>query len=163
MIQPTPKLIAQNIVNPTFSNLTDMSPTEFLGGLFPALISLGLVIGAIVFLFYFVMGAIHWITSGGDKMKLELSRKKITTALVGLIILLSFVAILALAENLFGIGLRRIEVGPFRIELTGGSTNSSVGCDYYNIPDCGGSACPVCNESSGTWYCDSSMTPPCPI
>lgn len=148
MITLLPQLIAQNLRNPAFNSLSNMDPTEFFGGLIPALVSLGLVIGAIVFLFYFIIGAIGWITSGGDKMKTEQARNKITTALVGLVILFSFIAILSLAERFFGIGMRRIEVGPFRIELVGDSVTEEseetcgtpdhcvppqVWCDY---PDC---------------------------
>jgi hypothetical protein len=52
-------------------------------------------------------------------MKMEQARNRITTALVGIVILLSFVGILNLVEIFFGIGLRRVEVGPFNIQLTG--------------------------------------------
>lgn len=112
-------VLAQTINNKAIPSLSDFSAAEFFGNLIPALISLGLVIGAIVFLAYFLTGAISWISSGGDKMKIEQAKSKITTALIGLFVLLCFIGIIALFERFFGIGMRRIEIGPFHIELTG--------------------------------------------
>jgi hypothetical protein len=153
MILSTSQLIAQNITNPALNSYSDVSATEFLGGLIPALVGLGFVIGAIVFLFFFISGAISWITSGGDKMKLEQARKRIVTAVVGLVILLSFFGLLNLVEAFFGIGLRRIEVGPFHIELTGDGDDSEFSCppgqmrcyDMNGDPFCfpQGPACPI--------------------
>jgi len=121
MITLFPQLIAQTINNRALGPLGNLSPTEFFSGLIPALLSLGFVIGVIVFIFIFIIGAIGLIASGGDKMKMEQARSRIVTALIGITILLSFFAILSLTEHFFGIGLRQIEVGPFRIELTGNS------------------------------------------
>jgi hypothetical protein len=142
-----PQHIAQVVNNPALGDWGDMGATQFLGGLIPALVSLGLVIGAVAFLFYFIMGAISWITSAGDKMKLEQARNRIITALVGLVILLSFIGILNLAERFFGIGLRRIEVGPFRIELTG----DSGGGPGPSCPPCADPSHSQCGEYPDCW------------
>lgn len=154
-----PQLIAQSIENPAFDSLTDMSPTEFFGGLIPALIALGLVIGAVVFFFYFIMGAIHWITSGGDKMKMEQARSKITTALVGIIILLSFIGILGLIERFFGIGLGQIRVGPFQIEFSGRASTASGSSTSETIPSGGNSNCPCGGECAGYFATTNTIGP----
>ena len=111
-------VLAQSIENPALGGLGSLNAGEFFGLLIPALVSLGLVIGVIVFIFYFLTGAISWISSGGDKMKIEQAKSKLTTALIGLIILLSFIAIISLLEAFFGIGLRQVGVGKFRIEFS---------------------------------------------
>jgi NADH:ubiquinone oxidoreductase subunit 6 (subunit J) len=60
-------------------------------------------IGAIIVLVFFIWGAIEWITSGGDKGKLENARNKITQAIVGLIILVgSFVILGFISDTFFG-------------------------------------------------------------
>jgi len=59
-------------------------------------------IGAIMVLLYFIMGAMEWITSGGDKNKLESARNKMMHAILGLIILVSsFVIIGFVSGGLF--------------------------------------------------------------
>ena len=111
-------VFAQTINNPVLGDLGSLSGSEFFGRLIPALLSLALVIGAIIFLFYFLLGAINWITSGGDKMKIERARDRISAALVGLIILFSFIAIIDLIECFFGIGLREVTLGPFQVNFS---------------------------------------------
>src|SRR5574339_594069 len=96
--------------NPAIPGLGS-SPTEFFGNLIPAALGLLLVIGVVVFVFYLILGAIDWISSGGDKAKYESAKHKISTAIIGITILLSFFAILSLVECFCGIGLRGITVG----------------------------------------------------
>ncbi len=111
------EVYAQTINNKAIGPLGKLDPASFLSKLLPALIALGFVIGAIVFIFYFLFGAVSWITSEGDKMKVEQAKNKITTAIVGLFVLLTLFAILNLVERFFGIGLRKIGIGPFNITL----------------------------------------------
>lgn len=141
-------VLAQNIRNPAIGDLADLTGPEFLGRLIPALVSLGLVIGAIVFLFFFLTGAISWISSGGDKMKIEHARSKITTALIGLVILLSFMAIIGFVECFFGIGLREVSVGPFQI-------------NFSNVPMCGGGGSPPPPTPPTCVPCPPPYGPPC--
>jgi NADH:ubiquinone oxidoreductase subunit 6 (subunit J) len=60
------------------------------------------VVGAVIALFYLVMGAIGWITSGGDKTKTEAARNKITSAVIGLLILGAVFVIFTLVLGVFG-------------------------------------------------------------
>ena len=112
-------LIAQIISNPALGDLGALTGPEFFGKLIPALVGLGFVIGAIVFVFILIYGAIQWISSGGDKMKMESARSNIASALVGVVILLGFFAILNLVSCFFGIGIGRINVGEFNITFSG--------------------------------------------
>ena len=107
------------ITNPAIPGATAGTGTAFLGRLVPALLSALLVIGVVVFLFFLLMGAIQWITAGGDKGKLEGAKTHLTNAIIGVVILLSFFAVLSLVECFFGIGLRGINIGPFTVNFSG--------------------------------------------
>lgn len=65
-----------------------------------------LFVFAIVFaLFVIIFGAIQWITSGGDKQKLEGARKRIIFAIVGLLVVLFAFFIVNLVGSVFGVTL----------------------------------------------------------
>ncbi len=74
---------------------------------FGALISkyLGVVMtgAALLLLLYLVWGSIEWITSEGDKGKLEKARSKITQAIIGIIVLAASLAVFNLVQNFLGI------------------------------------------------------------
>jgi quinol-cytochrome oxidoreductase complex cytochrome b subunit len=58
------------------------------------------IIGSLVFT---VWGAVEWITSGGDKDKLGSAKKKITTALIGLVVLSLAFMIVYMVGKIIGI------------------------------------------------------------
>ncbi len=60
-------------------------------------IKLFFTIAALVALYYLIMGAFEWLSSGGDDDKISGARKKITAAVIGLIMI---VAVLAIAWTL---------------------------------------------------------------
>jgi len=101
------------------SSLAGMRGATFLGNLLPAVMGAILVIGVVIFLFTFLLGAIEWISSGGDKGKMESAKSKLTNALIGIVILLGFFAIVSFLECFFGIGLRQITIGSFNVSLSG--------------------------------------------
>lgn len=60
-------------------------------------------IGGLLVLFYFVWGAIEWITAGGESGKIEKARLRMMHAVVGLLILVSSFVILGyISTALFG-------------------------------------------------------------
>lgn len=59
--------------------------------------------GALLCLFFILLGAIEWITSGGDSSKVEGARNKITNAVIGLVVLSATLAIFTLIQNFLGI------------------------------------------------------------
>lgn len=113
------QLIAQTINNPALGSLGGLNGVQFFSRLLPALMSMGFVGGVIIFTFMLIIGGIEWISSGGDKVAYENAKKRITNALIGITILLGFFAILSLVECFFGIGLRRVTIGPFNIRFIG--------------------------------------------
>lgn len=104
------------ITNPALGNLSSNSGIEFFQKLIPSLIGLAFVAGVIVFFFMLLLGAIQWMTSGGDKGNMEIARGRITSALIGIIILFSVFAIIKLVEGFFGISILALDIGPLIIK-----------------------------------------------
>jgi fumarate reductase subunit C len=61
----------------------------FLGSMMNA----AMVLAAVIAFAFMLWGAVEWITSAGDKSKMESARNKITNAVIGLIVLAAVVAI----------------------------------------------------------------------
>ena len=110
-----------NITNPLLgpaleSSLSSDDPSNFLGLVLPNFIGLVMVAGAVFFVFMILWGAVQWILSGGDKAAIEGARGRITSALVGIILLLSSFALIKIIETFFGIDILSIDIGPLVIQ-----------------------------------------------
>jgi len=75
------------------------------------------IIAGLIALLYLLLGALSWITSGGNKESVDKAREKIQAALVGLILIFAVLAIIAIIENIFflpnqGLGLTKPIVFP---------------------------------------------------
>lgn len=73
-------------------------------------IKLSFVIASVVFLFMLVWGGIEYISAGGDKERLGNSTKRITNALIGIVILLGSYAIFKLVNLIFGINILMLDI-----------------------------------------------------
>lgn len=73
-----------------------------LGSVLSSVLNLIVVIAALLVLFYLILGGIEWITSGGDKGKTEGARNKITSAVIGIIVLAASYAIFRLIITFLG-------------------------------------------------------------
>lgn len=65
------------------------NPGSALGTLIARLFSIILVIGGGLVMIYLVWGAIDWISSSGEKEKIQKAQHKLTYALIGIVILFS--------------------------------------------------------------------------
>jgi UDP-N-acetylmuramyl pentapeptide phosphotransferase/UDP-N-acetylglucosamine-1-phosphate transferase len=109
--------IADAITNPALGgSLQGKSGSEFFQDLIPRMVGLAFVVGVLIFFFIMVVGAIQWISSGGDKTAVEGARGKITNAIVGVVILLSTFALLKVIEDFFGINILTLDIGPLKIQ-----------------------------------------------
>ncbi len=97
-ILPTPMSI--------FGKVKPPGPLEELGigsigisGFVNALIRLIYMLAAVIFVFMLLWGAIEWLMSGGDKEKVQSAGKRLTNAIIGIVLLAVTFAIL----NLIGI------------------------------------------------------------
>lgn len=100
------------ITNPVLGNLGQRTGLSFFQSFIPGLISFAFIGGTIIFFFMIVMGAIQWITGGGDKQALENAKGKITNAVIGIVILFSLFAVLSLLQNFFDIKIMTLDIGP---------------------------------------------------
>jgi uncharacterized protein YacL len=66
-------------------------------------ITILLIVAVIFALVMFIWGAIMWITSQGDKAKVQAARNRLIFAIVGLIVAFLSFFVIALFSNLFGI------------------------------------------------------------
>ena len=82
-----------------------------IAGLIAAGINAAILVSALAVLLYLILGGFQWLTSGGDKGKTEQARNKITSALIGLLIVLASWAIYNLILQFFGINLEDVAGG----------------------------------------------------
>ena len=66
------------------------------------LLFITVTLAALIFL---ILGGIQWIISQGDKTKVEAARKKITYAIIGLIVAFASYLIISVIGNFFGVKL----------------------------------------------------------
>ncbi len=76
--------------------------SNVVGGLFIA--------GFLLALVFLVMGGFTWITSGGDKTKLEKARDEITNSLIGIVVVAAAWAIATLVAKFFGMDLSHLPI-----------------------------------------------------
>lgn len=58
------------------------------------------VVAGLIAMFYLLMGAMEWITSGGDEEKVDASRKKMVAAIVGVILMVVVLSIVVTLEQI---------------------------------------------------------------
>lgn len=63
------------------------------------------IVAGLVALLYLLLGALAWITSGGNKESVDKAREKIQAALIGVILIFAVLAIVGVVENILGLGL----------------------------------------------------------
>jgi hypothetical protein len=80
------------------------------GGIVARIVTILLILAIILTLFYLIYGGIKWITSGGDKGKIDEARKHISSAIIGLIISLAAFFIVGFFMGIFGFGFSDLRV-----------------------------------------------------
>jgi hypothetical protein len=89
---------------PTDQKLAGLCTTPDADTLFNTILTYLLIIGALVAIIFLIWGGIKWITSGGDKAKVESARNTIIGAIIGLIVVFaSFLIINLVAKTLFNV------------------------------------------------------------
>jgi hypothetical protein len=91
--------------------LTESEAVERFGNIISGVIGFLTVVAGIWFIFQFIIGAIGWLSAGGDKVKVELAQKKITQGIIGLAVVVSAVFLIELIGNL--LGLKVLSPGQF--------------------------------------------------
>lgn len=78
-----------------------------LGDLISALIALAYFVAGVAFFFMLIIGGIQWISAGGDPKALDGARKRITNAVIGLVIVVAAYAITVIVGQVFGISITK--------------------------------------------------------
>ncbi len=76
-----------------------------LQALFSVILGFFTIIGGLLFLLYFVMGALSWITAGGDKGKIEKARSQLVDAAIGLIVVIVAQFIAGIVGGVLGLDI----------------------------------------------------------
>lgn len=63
------------------------------------------IVAGLAFMLYFVLGAVKWITSGGDKGQVESARDQMTAAAIGLIAVIASYTIAGIVSLVLGINI----------------------------------------------------------
>ncbi|MCL4366742.1 hypothetical protein M1563_01085 [Patescibacteria group bacterium] len=101
------KLIAANFDSviggvtppPALQNLTSQGGAGGISSFLSNLIQLIYVAAILIFVFMVIFSAVQWVMSGGDKDKVAAARSRLTTAVIGIILLaIAFVIINALGN-----------------------------------------------------------------
>lgn len=107
---------ADKINNPFInSKVGSYTGIEFVQKLVQNLIKAGFVAASLFAFFMLILGAIRYITSGGDKAQTEHGRSQITTAIIGLVIVFSVYAIILLIGYFMGIDLMVFDIGALKL------------------------------------------------
>ncbi len=93
----------KDIIPYATANNTPQSYQAAFGGWLGSILSFVMLIAVILVFLYLIWGAIEWITSGGDKGKLEKARNRIIQSMIGIIVLAGTLAILLMLQQFLGI------------------------------------------------------------
>ena len=89
-------------------NANDISnaagPDITIGHVIGFVVDAAVIFGILAALIYIVLGAFNWITSGGDKAKVDSARGHIVAAVIGLIIIFLTLVIINFVLQVLGIG-----------------------------------------------------------
>ncbi len=107
------KLLAQ-LTNPVIPPAIGTGGIEKGGGVIGLIITRAVsamfLFAFIMAFFYLITGAMHWITSAGDKTKLEEARNRITHSIIGIIVVAATWAIMTLTGQFVGMDFEKLPI-----------------------------------------------------
>lgn len=63
------------------------------------------VLAGIFFIIYFILGALSWVTAGGDQSKIQKARDQIVQGVIGLIVIVGAYAVVGIIGSVVGINI----------------------------------------------------------
>ena len=84
---------------------------------FTALLGTFTTVGGVVFLIYFLLGALSWLTSQGEPEKVAKAQRYITNAIVGLVVIIASWAIVSIIGSIFGFQILNLSGNLFNIYI----------------------------------------------
>lgn len=106
---------AQTNINPCPPTTSQFSPlcnlnANRIGPVVSSVVTILLIAAALISLFFLIWGAIRWITSGGDKGKVDSARGTIVASIIGLIIALLAFFIITVVLGIFNLSLTNLQI-----------------------------------------------------
>ena len=100
------QLLAQNeIVNKALSPNIPQTPGGGLAFYIATLWQTVITVGGIAFIIYLIWGGVEYMTSGGDKARIDDASKKISSSVIGIAILVASYAITLFIQGVFKINI----------------------------------------------------------
>jgi len=106
---------AQTNINPCpptgsqFQPLCNLNANR-IGPVISSVVTILLIAAALIALIFLIYGAIRWITSGGDKSKVESARGTIVASIIGLVIALLAFFIITVVLGIFNLSLTNLQI-----------------------------------------------------
>jgi hypothetical protein len=117
-VDPEIQKLFGGITPPDAMNVGGSNPVEGLGKFIAFGINMFILVAGMFLILYLLLGAFDWITSGGDKEKVQKAQNKITNALIGMVLVFVVLAVFnLLAGNILGIIKPNENTGGFDIKL----------------------------------------------
>src|SRR5690606_11043134 len=124
MIQPTKNLLAANskhslgpidgpveAFNPT-AGINTSNSGDLIVKLITSVIGFLTIVAGLAFLLYFLMGGISWLTAGGERDRVEKAKNQMTSAVIGLIVVIASITIASIVGQVLGIDILFINQNP---------------------------------------------------
>lgn len=103
-IQLVQKVYADEIVNNAIpANITSLGAGPGLALYIASLWRTVVIVGGLAFIIYLVWGGVEYLTSGGDKGRIDDASKKISSSVIGVAILVGSYAITLFIQSVFKI------------------------------------------------------------
>ncbi len=152
-IAQVPLDIAQEAVDrnvPGTSGFDTSNHGAGFGAWLSSLMSLAMALASLLVLFYLLWGAFEWITSSGDKGKLEKARQRMTGAVTGMIVLSAVTSLFILIQQFLG-----IQIFTFVGLGTGGNGGGgqAQSCTITGSPVSDGGAGDYCTQGAAMVQC----------
>jgi len=88
-----------------FQFITPSQSPEIITNIASTMFGFLTTVAGLAFMLYFILGAISWITSSGDQQKLDKAKSQMTSAAVGLIIVVASYIIIGIVGQVLGIDI----------------------------------------------------------
>lgn len=109
-----------------------------------------MAIALLILLFFLIWGAFDWLTSAGEKGKLEAARNKMVNAVIGILLLASSIAIFLFVQYFLGLTVLNFNFAG----SSSGSTTAGYICQPYS------NLCPAGTRRVANDSCGASCTLP---
>lgn len=94
----------QGIYNPVIGPFGTGKGAEIIAELIGKFLNLAFMVGGLILLIMIIVSGIQWMLAGGDKEAISKAQGRLTSALIGFIVLASAYAIIGFIANILNIG-----------------------------------------------------------